>query len=192
MNTIFSLMAEFETGEIPLKDVCDKYLGVDYKTAAYRASKNQLPFPVYKGGSQKSTWLVSVDELASYINKGLSISKEEAINEGNKFSKFIKFLNKKEKEVKQSERNKTKKINDVIYSSKRRLTINKQTPAWANIFKITAIYEKAQKLSLNGIKHHVDHIVPLHGENVCGLHVENNLRIVPAIINLKKGNKFDG
>lgn len=77
MNTIFSLMAEFETGEIPLKDVCDKYLGVDYKTAAYRASKNKLPFPVYKGGSQKSTWLVSVDELAKHIDT----KKQEAKNE---------------------------------------------------------------------------------------------------------------
>lgn len=77
MNTLFLLMAEFNTGEIPLKDICDKYLGVDYKTAAYRASKNQLPFPVYKGGSQKSTWLVSADELAKHIES----KKQEAKNE---------------------------------------------------------------------------------------------------------------
>ena len=68
MNTIFSLMAEFETGEIPLRNVCEKYLGVDFKTAAYRANKNKLPFPVYRGGSQKSTWLISASTLAGYID----------------------------------------------------------------------------------------------------------------------------
>lgn len=77
MNTIFLLMAEFNTGEIPLKSVCDKYLGVDFKTAAYRASKKQLPFPVYRGGSQKSEWLVSVDVLAKYLDD----KKTEAANE---------------------------------------------------------------------------------------------------------------
>lgn len=76
MNTVFLLLAEFETSQIPLELICKKYLAMDYRPAARAAAVQQLPFPVFRGGSQKSPWLVNVNDLADYLDaqraKGLS------------------------------------------------------------------------------------------------------------------------
>lgn len=65
-----------------------------------------------------------------------------------------------------------------------------QVPPWADMSAIKAVYFECGRLTREtGIPHHVDHIFPLKGKNMCGLHVETNLQILTAVENLKKMNK---
>lgn len=67
----------------------------------------------------------------------------------------------------------------------------KSTPAWANHDKILVKYLERETMSrVSGVKHHVDHLIPLQGENVCGLHIAANLRVIPARDNAAKSNKL--
>ncbi|MBA4707528.1 hypothetical protein [Aquitalea aquatica] len=70
------------------------------------------------------------------------------------------------------------------YSEKRRKATIIATPAWANIESIKQIYQNCP----SGF--HVDHIIPLLGKTVCGLHVESNLQYLPAKENLIKASSI--
>ena len=98
-----------------------------------------------------------------------------------------------------SEQKKTwRKANPELVSANtasRRARKKQAQPPWLteeHINQIKAKYKNSKRMKkLTGILHHVDHIVPLKGENVCGLHVPWNLQVIPAKHNLEKNNRFD-
>lgn len=85
-----------------------------------------------------------------------------------------------------------KKANRALFNAaaaRRKAAQIKATPVWMNPSKVAGFYETAQGLSmLLGEWYHVDHIVPLISDFVCGLHCEANLRVITAKENLSKSN----
>ena len=61
-----------------------------------------------------------------------------------------------------------------------------RTPKWADLEKIKQVYIEASILGME-----VDHIVPLKGKLVSGLHVHTNLQILDSITNRKKWNFYE-
>jgi hypothetical protein len=71
-----------------------------------------------------------------------------------------------------------------FYDSTKRSAKLKRTPAWADLEAIKKIYLDCPE----GM--HVDHIVPLRGKRVSGLHVEYNLQYLTPLQNSIKGNGY--
>lgn len=80
------------------------------------------------------------------------------------------------------------------YSAKYRTLKKKAIPVWANTefekFAISEMYALAEmRTKATGIKHHVDHIVPINSKLVQGFHCLANLQILEARANIIKGNR---
>lgn len=79
-------------------------------------------------------------------------------------------------------------------NANRRAAKLQRTPTWLSDFdkiKIKCLYQlAAMRNKESGQTWHVDHIIPLQGEFVSGLHVPSNLRVIPAIENMRKSNHY--
>ena len=115
------------------------------------------------------------DQIAEYATKYWKNNKQKVLKNGKKWRQ-----NNKEYAC--------------FDASKRRAAKLKRTPKWLTRVDyeiIQQIYIEAQRLTeLTGIEFHVDHIIPLVGKIVSGLHVPSNLQILPFYENLTKSNRF--
>lgn len=100
----------------------------------------------------------------------------------------------KREEIKQSVRQYRKANHSKVYAlnGKRRARCSNATPSWADLSAIEAIYAMARRMTKEtGVVHHVDHVFPLLGKTVSGLHVESNLRVITAQENMAKGCRVE-
>jgi hypothetical protein len=78
--------------------------------------------------------------------------------------------------------------------AKRRAARMKRTPVWLtedDHWMMRQAYKLAElRTKIFGFVWHVDHIIPLQGENVSGLHAPNNLQVIPWAENISKGNSY--
>jgi hypothetical protein len=120
-----------------------------------------------------------------HANKDLIVEKQKQYREKNRDAIVIK---KKEWVSKNMWR-------FVPHTAKRRAAKLNRMPCWLtkeDKLEIKKIYKLASdKTKETGIKWQVDHIIPLQGETVSGLHIPSNLRIITAYENRSKHNKWE-
>ena len=82
----------------------------------------------------------------------------------------------------------------VAARARRRAAQDSATPTWLTAIDkamIQEMYDVSEARYIQtGIKHHVDHIVPINGKGVAGMHVPWNLQVITAHENLSKGWRF--
>lgn len=79
---------------------------------------------------------------------------------------------------------------DRVRKAKKRHVLKQAQPAWADDLAISYVYMEAAYRRRAGEDVVVDHIIPLRGELVCGLHVANNLQILTNAENYRKNNFY--
>lgn len=70
MNTLFLLLARFESPTVKLEDICNEYFGLGRDTAYERAALATLPVPTFRtADSQKAPRMVHLQDLAKLIDE---------------------------------------------------------------------------------------------------------------------------
>ena len=108
--------------------------------------------------------------------------------------------NKRSWDIKNQEHRKAYRTSNksryAAHAMKRYVRTKLSQPSWlseSQLKEIEVFYWLAADLKIvSGETYHVDHIIPLQGKNVCGLHVPWNLQVLPADVNIRKSNKHEG
>jgi len=99
--------------------------------------------------------------------------------------------NKERKAILDKKWRKANRATMAAHDAKRRAAKLQRTPPWVCHESIKQVYIEAQKLKEEtGQDYHVDHIIPLQGKTVSGLHIAENLQVITATENLSKGNRY--
>jgi len=144
---------------------CSNKQASDY----YKANKDTI-LKRYKEYNQKNAEIIKKQKKEYYLN-----NKEHILKKSSKYYAEHR---------------------DEVYArhGKRRAKLKQASPNWITKEeedKINLLYKIARKVqTLTGVNMHVDHIYPLNGKTVCGLHCLSNLQILTAKENLEKGNSF--
>jgi hypothetical protein len=168
----FNKHPRMKDGHINKCKLCE----AEYKRLHYKSNKEQ-----YK--TNHKHWQEENKEYCKGYKKQYAEDNEGHLKE----YRAAWYQDNKHRDSIKANRNKAK--------AKRRATKLQATPIWSNIEFQQLVIEEAYQLRIQrtketGIVWHVDHIIPLQGEKVCGLHVAENLQVITALENKRKNNTY--
>ena len=106
-------------------------------------------------------------------------------------TQYVNHTQKIKANVKEWSKNNPVKI--LAHTRKQQTRRLMRCPKWLTLddyWMIQQAYELASlRTKMFGFSWHVDHIIPLQGKTVSGLHVPTNLQVIPAVDNVRKGNR---
>jgi hypothetical protein len=149
--------------------------------------KLNLSLSNFSKDSQKKDGLHShCRQCRSIVCKSWRLKNKDEVNEKQKQYRLKNIESIRKKDL---ERNKNLKRKAYKNSRNRYYLLKNRSLNKSFVEEIKKIYEDcAQLCKVTGNKYEVDHIIPLKGENVCGLHVPWNLQIISQFENRSKGN----
>lgn len=151
---------------------------------------------------KKNSEYFRIANRAAYLRKVGSLVRQSPINSDPEITKekkrisVAKWQASNQDRVAQSRLKQKLNGNDNAKASRRRAAKKQATVHWDVEFTNFVCKEgmslAKQRESLTGIKWHLDHIIPLQSDLVCGLHVWNNFQLLPARDNIRKSNRLEG
>ena len=143
-----------------------------------------------KNSARKMQWAKENPENKKNADKKYALKNREKIKQTRR-----KYMEANKEKIK--EKVKEWRVRNIVYvlskNAFRRASQLNRTPSWLTMEdreKMDNIYKECREISKQtGIPHHVDHIFPLLGQTVSGLHVPWNLQILTATENIRKRNR---
>lgn len=171
----------------------------EYARKKYQEYKAKDPEYIKKKHRNSATWNIDIEKRKlrekkyREKNKGqAAIKRKEYLkNNPEKVTRYHARVRELHKEYRKNPKYLAKKAAHERNRFSKKINA---TPEWLTsdqLKEIENFYLEAKRLEASdGTKRHVDHIIPLQGKDICGLHVPWNLQILTASENFKKSNKL--
>ena len=156
--------------------------------AVYMREYYQRPEVKKKWSERVSKWQAKNPEKVLQYKRKYAFNNPEKVAESN-----LRYVERNSESINARKRawQRQNLAQGAYNAAKYKCAKRNRTPPWANLRKIERIYQLAAWASrFTDEKLHVDHIIPMRGQLISGLHVENNLQILPATQNKIKYNHY--
>lgn len=191
MNIMDFVLNELKNLRVPLKDIkgnsyllacCKGAKAAGMPSSTLRNYINKY-FPNKPKNLLVSTYLADINNLGCCSKCQQVKDKKEFHKDKSKFGE-INSVCKSCVSIRHKEAYPIRKHKINVNAALYRLAKKQRTPNWSETLEIELFYYNCPE------GYHVDHIIPLRGNTVSGLHVLNNLQYLPASENLGKSNRW--